>query len=141
MRIVYCDVDFCILILDFVVCLVRNEGFAYNAAIMAGIYRNILIIKPSSLGDIIMALPALRAVALSFPQAPISWLVRPEFAGLLQNHPFIADIIAFDRKFLGKALYNPRAFSAIISLISLLRARKFDLVIDLQGLFRTGFYG
>jgi len=141
LRIVYCDAGFCILILDFVPYLVRNEGITYNAAIMADSYRNILIVKPSSLGDIVMALPALRAVALSFPQAKISWLVRPEFAGLLQNHPFITDVIAFDRKFLGKAWYNPRAFSALISLIGLLRARKFDLVIDLQGLFRTACLG
>ncbi len=108
---------------------------------MADSYRNILIVKPSSLGDIVMALPALGAVHKAFPQAKISWLIRPEFAGLLQNHPFITDVIAFDRKFLGKAWYDPRAFSALISLIGLLRARKFDLVIDLQGLFRTACLG
>jgi len=110
--------------------------------------KNILIIKPSSLGDIVLALPALSALRRSFPDARISWLIRTEFAPLLENHPHLDDIIHFDRKFLGKAWYNPRAFGALLSFIYRLRQpcsaetlregeSKFDLVIDLQGLFRT----
>ena len=99
--------------------------------------KNILIIKPSSLGDIVLALPALTALYKSFPDAKISWLIRPEFAALLENHPHLTEIILFDRKFLGRAWYNPRAFIALISLILQLRRSKFDLVFDLQGLFRT----
>ncbi|MCJ7674204.1 MAG: lipopolysaccharide heptosyltransferase I, partial [Sedimentisphaerales bacterium] len=99
--------------------------------------KNILIIKPSSLGDIILTLPALSALRRSFPDAKISWLIRPEFAPLLDNHPHLDNIIPFDRKYLGKAWYNPRAFAALLSLIHKLRRSKFDLVLDLQGLFRT----
>ncbi len=99
--------------------------------------KNILIIKPSSLGDIVLTLPALSALRRSFPDAKISWLIRPEFAPLLDNHPHLNNIIHFDRKFLGKAWYNPRAFAALLSLIHKLRQNKFDIVIDLQGLFRT----
>jgi len=99
--------------------------------------KNILIIKPSSLGDIVLTLPALSALRKSFPDANISWLIRPEFAPLLDNHPHLDNIIYFDRKFLGKAWYNPRAFVALLSLIHQLRRSRFDLVIDLQGLFRT----
>jgi heptosyltransferase I len=108
---------------------------------MANKFKNILIIKPSSLGDIVLALPALSALRRSFPDAKISWLVRPEFAGLLKNHPHLTEIIPFDRKFLGKAWYNPRAFGALLSLINKLRQSKFDLVIDLQGLFRAASLG
>jgi len=100
-------------------------------------FKNILIIKPSSLGDIVMALPALAALHKSFPQAKISWLIRPEFASLLENHPYLNDIVLFDRKFLGKAWFHPRAFASLLSLICSLRRSKFDAVIDLQGLFRT----
>jgi len=111
--------------------------------------KNILIMKPSALGDIVLALPALTALRKSFPDAKISWLVRPEFAPLLENHPHINEIITFDRKLLGKAWYHPKAFRALISLISQLRGRhiggliqpadagKFDAVFDFQGLFRT----
>ncbi len=99
--------------------------------------RNILIIKPSSLGDIVLALPALTALRKSFPDAKISWLIRPEFAPLLENHPHLTEIIPFDRKFLGKAWFHPWALASLISLIRRLRLAKFDAVIDFQGLFRT----
>ncbi len=99
--------------------------------------KNILIIKPSSLGDIVLALPALSALRNSFPDAKISWLVRPEFAPLLKNHPHLTQTILFDRNLLAKAWYDPRAFAALRSLVHQLRNEKFDVVIDLQGLFRT----
>ena len=103
-------------------------------------FKNILVIKPSSLGDIVLSLPALTALRKSFPDAKISWFIRPEFAPLLENHPHLTDIIIFDRKFLGKAWYNPRAFGSLLALIGRLRRSKFDLVIDLQGLFRTASF-
>jgi len=108
---------------------------------MAGDFKNILIIKPSSLGDIVLALPVLSALRRSFPDANISWLVRPDFSALLKNHPHLNEIILFDRRFLGKAWYHPRAFASVMSLIRRLRRSRFDLVIDLQGLFRSASLG
>ncbi len=98
---------------------------------------NILIIKPSSMGDIIMALPALSALRRSFPHAKIDWLVRPEFAPLLEGHPYLDEIVIFDRKLLGKALRSRRAFSALVSLVRRLRSSRYDAGFDFQGLFRT----
>ena len=100
-------------------------------------FKNILITKPSSLGDIVLALPALRALRLSFPEAKISWLIRPEFAPLIENHPHLDEIITFDRKLLGKAWFHPGAFGALLSLIRKLRRSDFDVTFDFQGLFRT----
>ena len=100
-------------------------------------YDKILIIKPSALGDIVLALPALSVLRRNFPNAKISWLVRPEFAPLLENHPHLDEIILFDRKLLGKAWYHPKAFAALVKLIRKLRHGKFDAVFDFQGLFRT----
>ena len=100
-------------------------------------FKNILITKPSSLGDIVLALPALRALRMSFPEAKISWLIRPEFAGLVENHPHLDETIIFDRKFLGKAWFHPCAFGALMSLIGKLRRSRFDVIFDFQGLFRT----
>ena len=100
-------------------------------------FKNILIIKPSSLGDIVLALPALSGLRRSFPDAKISWLIRSEFIPLLENHPHLTEIIPFDRKFLGKAWFYPLAFSSLVSLVWRLRRNKFDAVFDLQGLLRT----
>ncbi len=104
---------------------------------MAERFKKILIIKPSSLGDIIQALPALSALRESFINAKISWLIRPEFAPLIENHPHINELITFDRKFLGQAWYNPKALNALFALIKKLRKERFDAVFDFQGLFRT----
>ena len=98
---------------------------------------NLLIIKPSSLGDIVLALPALSALRESLPDAKINWLIRPEFAALLKGHPDLTEVIIFDRKLLGKAWFHPRAFASLLSLIRRLRRNNFDAVVDLQGLFRT----
>jgi len=103
-------------------------------------YRNILIIKPSSLGDIVHALPALASLQSSFPDAKISWLVRRQFAPLLQCVPGIDELLLFDRKGLGRWWYSPSALGELRKFLTHLRRRKFDLVLDLQGLFRTAFF-
>jgi len=108
-----------------------------NEQVMSERFKNILITKPSSLGDIVLALPALRALRMSFPEAKISWLIRPEFAQLIENHPHLDEIITFDRKLLARAWFHPGAFGALMSLIRKLRRSKFDIVFDFQGLFRT----
>ena len=102
--------------------------------------KNILIIKPSSLGDIVMALPTLASLRKSFPDARISWLIRPEFAPILENVSGLDEIIIFDRNFMGKWWYNLKAAAVLLRLIAKLRKGKFDTVIDLQGLFRTGLF-
>jgi heptosyltransferase I len=101
--------------------------------------KRILIIKPSALGDIILALPALSALRRSFPNARISWFVRSEYAELLRGHPDLNEVILFDRRLLGKSWYSPRAFGELLRLTRRLRKERFDLVFDFQGLFRTGF--
>lgn len=93
-------------------------------------FREILIIKPSSLGDIIHALPAVGTIRKRFDRAHISWLVKPEWAELLKGHPFIDEVIS-----------APFAWGSLPGLIRSVRRRRFDLVVDLQGLFRSAFLG
>lgn len=103
--------------------------------------QKILIIKPSALGDIALALPALASIRKSFPDAEISWLVRKEFAPLLEMADNLDKIIIFDRKFLGKWYKSPKAFAELFRFFKTLSAPRFDIVIDLQGLFRTALFG
>jgi lipopolysaccharide heptosyltransferase I len=99
----------------------------------------ILIIKPSALGDVVHSLPILNLLRRKWPEARISWLVTPAFAGLLEGHPQVDEVIRFDRKLFGTGWWNPLAFFGFISFLRDLRRRQFDLVIDLQGLFRSGW--
>jgi len=102
--------------------------------------QKILIIKPSALGDIAQSLPALASIRKSFPDAEISWLVRKEFAPLLEMVDDLDEIILFDRKLLGKWFICPKAFAALIRFFKTLSSPRFDIVIDLQGLFRTALF-
>ena len=99
----------------------------------------ILIIKPSAIGDIVHALPVLNLLRAKWPAAKISWMVTPPCAGLLEGHPQIDQLILFDRKRLGHAWRNPRALKELWRFARGLRQHRFDLVIDLQCLLRSGW--
>ena len=103
-------------------------------------YRNILIIKPSALGDIVHTLPVLGPLKRKYPQAKITWLVRKEFASLIENHDGIDSLIIFDRKLIAKSWYSLTAMKELLRLLKTLKKGSFDLVIDFQGLFRTAFF-
>lgn len=104
-------------------------------------YKNILVIKPSALGDIALALGAVGSLRKRFPDAKITWFVRGEFAPLLEYAGHIDEVLLFDRKLLGKWWYKPGPFMEFTRLIKKLYTSQFDLVVDLQGLFRTAFFG
>jgi lipopolysaccharide heptosyltransferase I len=101
--------------------------------------RRILIIKPSAIGDIVHALPVLNLLRKRWPEAHISWLVSTACQSLLEGHPQIDELIPFERRRFGKGWRKPTAAVGLVRFMSDLRSRKFDLVIDLQGLFRSGY--
>lgn len=98
--------------------------------------RRIALLKPSALGDIVHALPVLSALRAKFPDARITWVVNKAYAPLLAGHPHLTDTLAFDRG----AFKNGAGTAAryAVSFAAELRRRRFDCVIDLQGLMRTG---
>lgn len=101
--------------------------------------RRILIVKPSSLGDVVHALPALAGLRRAYPQAHIAWLLSTSFAPLLDGHPLLNEVIRFDRRRYGRMLRSLGALRDFWRFVRDLRRRHFDLVLDLQGLFRSGF--
>jgi heptosyltransferase I len=101
--------------------------------------RNILIIKPSSLGDIVHALPVPRLLKQRWPQTTITWLVNDAFADLLSAQSSIDEVLSFDRSGFAGAWFNPVAAGGLVRFSQELADRRFDLVIDLQGLFRSGW--
>ena len=96
-----------------------------------------LIIKPSSLGDIVQALPVLTALKEAHPEAHVEWLVFHSFAGVLAGHPRIDDLIVFNRD-RARQFWNPLAWAEVLTLRRTLRRKRFTAVLDLQGLFRSG---
>ena len=97
--------------------------------------RNILLIRLSSLGDIVLTSPAIRAVRKHFPNARISMLVASQSADLLTENPHLDEVLRFDRHAKGKDT------TEMFKLIRILRERQFDLAIDFQRKFRTSLLG
>jgi lipopolysaccharide heptosyltransferase I len=102
--------------------------------------RRILIIKPSAIGDVVHALPVLNLLRRRWPEARVSWLVTPACAGLLEGHPQLDEVIHFERREFGRGWRSPRVAVELLRFMVGLRRRRFDLVIDLQGLFRSGWF-
>ena len=96
----------------------------------------ILILKPSSLGDVIHALPVLRLLKRHLPQSRIYWWVDSGLKSLLEGDPDLAGVIPFDRD----RWAAPRFWPKMLSSVHEMRAQRFDLAIDLQGLFRSGIF-
>ncbi len=96
--------------------------------------RRVCLVKPSSLGDIVHALPVLACLRDRWPQARITWVVNQGLKGLVDGHPALDEVITFDRKGAGGA---GTALGTLTRLASELRSRRFDLTIDLQGLLRS----
>ena len=95
--------------------------------------RRVCIVKPSALGDVVQSLPVLAALKDRWPAARFSWVIHRGLAGLLAGHPDLDEVIHFDRGARGLAQLR-----ASYSLGCTLRRTRFDLVIDLQGLLRSG---
>ncbi len=102
--------------------------------------RRILIVKPSSLGDVATAMPVLRGLRRRFPQAHIAWLVANSCADLVRHDSDLNEVILFDRRHLGRAWCSPRAAWDLLVFLRSIKAGKFDWVIDLQGLLRSSLF-
>jgi ADP-heptose:LPS heptosyltransferase len=89
----------------------------------------LLIIKPSSLGDIVHALQVATSLKAQVSHLRISWVVREIFAPIVRACEAVDHVFVFERTAGAKAFYR---------LTKELRKKQFDCVFDLQGLLRTG---
>ncbi|MGL5271030.1 MAG: glycosyltransferase family 9 protein [Selenomonadaceae bacterium] len=96
--------------------------------------KNILVVKLSAIGDVIHALPVSYAIKESFPEAKVTWVVEPPAYDLLTNNPYIDEIILFEKK----KFKSLRGFMKQIGPFKRkLQREKYDVVLDLQGLFKS----
>ncbi len=107
------------------------------STLRAAQFRKILLIKPSSLGDCLQALPVLNALRKALPVAKIVWLINREYADLLRGHPALDGLILFHREYFRLGHGDLSCVKEVFELARKLRGQRFDLVIDLQGLFRS----
>jgi lipopolysaccharide heptosyltransferase I len=96
----------------------------------------ILILKPSSLGDVIQAMPVLRLLKLHWPESEIFWWIDSGLAPLLEDDRDLKSVVRFNRR----RWVKPVNWPEVVYSVRWLRRRNFDLVIDLQCLFRSGMF-
>jgi heptosyltransferase-1 len=96
----------------------------------------ILIIKPSSLGDVVQALPVLRLLKRHLPDSEIYWWIESRLAPLLEEDPDLAGLVIFERE----RWAAPRNWVQLWRSVQWTRSQDFDWVIDLQCLARSGSF-
>jgi heptosyltransferase-1 len=94
----------------------------------------ILIIKPSALGDIVQALPVLTGMRRRWPAARIDWLVNDSLRGILEGHPSLNKTVLYPRQ----RWNSPSRLPEMWRWARELRAERYDITLDLQGLMRSG---
>jgi heptosyltransferase-1 len=100
--------------------------------------RKILIIKPSSLGDVVHSLPFLNVIRTCVPKAEIHWVIAKGFEGLLEGHPMVNKLWIINKDKWKKIKNVKGTINELKGLFKELKKEKFDLVLDLQGLLRSG---
>lgn len=97
----------------------------------------ILIVKLSSIGDVVHTLPVLAAIRRALPSAQISWVVERKAAEILRQNPLLSRLIEIDTKSLrGKKSLGEMSLAARLQLREL-RASEFDAALDFQGLLKS----
>ncbi len=100
-------------------------------------FRSLLVVKPSSLGDIVHTLPAVHAIKTAHPHLKIRWIAKPEWLPLIENAPCVDEAIAFPQKdFRGLGGFAKAALWA--AQWNKRPREEPELVIDFQGLLRSG---
>lgn len=101
----------------------------------------ILIVKLSAIGDVVHTLPALDALHHQFPESTIDWVVEEKASDIIKDHPYLEKVIISKRKRWLKNFNKPflwyRTLRDIIGFLRDLRAKKYDVVIDFQGLLKS----
>jgi heptosyltransferase-1 len=87
----------------------------------------ILVVRLGAMGDIIHALPAVRALKLGHPDTPLTWVVEPRWAPLLDRNPFIDRVVLLRRD----------SFRGLLASYRTLRESNYKLAVDFQGLLKS----
>ncbi|HTY79604.1 MAG TPA: lipopolysaccharide heptosyltransferase I [Candidatus Bathyarchaeia archaeon] len=102
----------------------------------------VAIVKLSSLGDVIHALPVARAIRRARPDAHLTWIVEAREHALLKDHPDLDAVVTVDTRRWRRLIWRPAGMREVLGevrrLRATLRAQALDVAIDLQGLIKSG---
>jgi heptosyltransferase-1 len=99
----------------------------------------ILLVKLSSLGDVVQTLPVLSDILRAHPQAQMDWVVEESFASLLQSVPAIERVLVYAQRRWRKRPFDARVRSEQRSFRQSLHQCTYDVVLDAQGLIKSAW--
>jgi heptosyltransferase-1 len=99
---------------------------------------NILLVRVSSLGDVLHNMPIVADIARHYPNANIDWVVEEGYVSLVRLNSRVRTIIPFALRRWRKSLGNPATRAEIKAFFAKLREQRYDYVFDTQGLLKTG---
>lgn len=99
-----------------------------------------LVIRLSSIGDIVHTLPAVAALGRTHPRAEIHWAVEDRFSALVRGNPFVSRVIKLDTLGWRKSLASKHTLTEMMQGIDALREYPYDAVIDFQGLIKSAIF-
>jgi heptosyltransferase-1 len=102
---------------------------------------DILFVKTSSLGDVIHHMPALTEARQRYPDARFTWVVEEAFAPLVRLNPAVDEVIPVAWRRWRWSLYAPATLREIASSLRGIRAGRYDVIVDSQGLLRSAIIG
>lgn len=105
---------------------------------MQTVPRRILIVRPSALGDVCRTVPLLWSLRAAYPRATIDWVVEDRWMDALKSHPALSEAIPFPKRKFRSFWRSPAIARQALRWLLALRSRRYDLVIDAQGLARSG---
>lgn len=97
----------------------------------------ILLVKTSSMGDVIHNLPVVSDILLHFPDAELDWVVEQSFAGIPALHPGVRDIIPVAVRRWRKSPFSATVRAELGAFKQRLRSKYYDVVLDSQGLIKS----
>ena len=98
---------------------------------------NVLIVRTSSMGDLIHTWPAITELKAHYPNFRIAWLAEESFADMARLHPAVAQVIPLAWRRWRKHLWQLATWREIAALRQTLRATRWELVVDSQGLLKS----
>lgn len=103
--------------------------------------RRILIVKTTSMGDVIHALPSVTDIATVMPDAEIDWVVESSFADIVRLSTHVKTVHEVSVRRWRKSLFSGATWREVASVKKALQDAHYDLVIDLQGLVKSAVIG
>lgn len=99
--------------------------------------KRILLVKTSSLGDVIHCLPVINDIRSHYPDIQIDWVVEDSFADIPRMHPHVNQVVTVAMRRWKKSLLSLKTWSEISAFKNNIKQHKYDAVIDCQGLLKS----